>query len=157
MSAKIIQLAHLEELAEEELHEGNLVRVVVLDTTESASSEIPGLRTAGVGVHVRAINDAEHILACYLPVASIQLFNGRREGDPTWQAYDRAWEKAEALKARVVAYLQDIAAEKGFTVRASGVIDLGATRPLPATWKSDPARLAGPDVAWPTSRVGMTA
>jgi hypothetical protein len=138
MPAHVIQLARLEEFAQEELHEGNLVRVVVLDVTESASSEIPGLRTAGVGVHVRAINDAGHILACYLPVASIQLFNVRREGDPTWQAYDRAWEKAEALRERVLAYLRDTGAAKGFGVRASGVIDLSATRPLHATWKSDP-------------------
>lgn len=140
MTTKVIQLAQLEELVEEDLHEGNLVRVVVLDSTESVSSEIPALRTAGVGVHVRAINDAGHILACYLPVASIQLFNGRREGDPTWQAYDRAWEQAEALKERVIVYLQAIAAEKGFTVRAAGVIDIGQTRPLRATWLSDPAQ-----------------
>jgi hypothetical protein len=139
MPANVIQLARLEELVEEELHEGNLVRVVVLDITESASAEIPGLRTASVGVHVRAINDVGHVLACYLPVASIQLFNGRREGDPTWQAYDEAWEIAEALKQRVLTYLRDIGATKGFGVRASGVIDLGATRPLHATWKSDPA------------------
>jgi hypothetical protein len=144
MSPKVIQLARLEEFVQEELHEGNLVRIVVLDITESVSSQIPALRTAGVGVHVRAINDDGHILACYLPVASIQLFNGRRAGDPTWQAYDEAWEKAEALKERVVAYLQDVAAEKGFTVRAAGVIDLGEARPLRATW-NDPALVAKPE------------
>jgi hypothetical protein len=71
-------------------------------------------------------------------VASIQLFNGRRDGDPTWQKYDEAWEKAEALQERVIAYLEQVAAEKGFTVRAAGVIDLGETRPLRATWRSDP-------------------
>ena len=147
MPANVIQLAQLEEFVQEKLREGNLVRVVVLDITESVSSQIPGLRMAGIGVHVRAINDDGHVLACYLPVASIQLFNGRREGDPTWQAYDAAWEKAEALKERVIAYLQDIAAEKGFTVRAAGVIDIGQVRPLRATWKSDPARRAGPDAA----------
>jgi hypothetical protein len=145
--ANVIQLAQLEEFVREVLHGGNLVRVVVLDVTESTSAQIPGLRTAGVGVHVRAINDDGHVLACYLPVANIQLFNGRREGDPTWQAYDEAWEKAEALKERVIAYLQDIAAEKGFTIRAAGVIDIGQTRLLRATWKSDPARRAGPGAA----------
>lgn len=90
---------------------------------------------------------AGQILACNLPVASIQLFNGRREGDPTWQAYDEAWDKAEALKERVIAYLEQVAAEKGFAVRAAGVIDASAgsaqaideTRPLRATWRSDPA------------------
>jgi hypothetical protein len=138
MSAKVIQLAQLEEFVQEDLHEGNIVRVVVLDITESVSSEIPGLRMAGVGVHVRAMNDEGHILACYLPVACIQLYNGRREGDPTWQTYDEAWKKAESLKERVIAYLQRIAAEKGLTVRADGVIDIGETRPLRATWKSDP-------------------
>ena len=144
MSTKIVlQFGKLEEFVQEDLHHGHVVRVVALDITESVSSQIPGLRTAGIGVHVRAINDAGQILACYLPVASIQLnnsqlSNGRREGDPTWQAYDEAWDKAEALKERVIAHLEQVAAEKGFTVRAAGVIDMGETRPLRATWRSDP-------------------
>jgi hypothetical protein len=71
-------------------------------------------------------------------VARIQLYNGRREDDPTWEAYDEAWKKAEALKERVIAYLRRIAVEKGLTVRAAGVIDIGEVRPLRATWKSDP-------------------
>ncbi len=147
MSTKIaLQFGKLEEFIQEDLHHDNVVRVVALDITESVSSQIPGLRMAGIGVHVRAINDAGQILACYLPVASIQLHNfqlsnGRREGDPTWQAYDEAWDKAEALKERVIAYLEQVAAEKGFAVRAAGVIDLGETRPLRATWVSDPILL----------------
>ena len=147
MTSKIaLQFGKLEEFIQEDLHHGNVVRVVALDITESVSSQIPGLRMAGIGVHVRAINDAGQILACYLPVASIQLHNfqlsnGRREGDPTWQAYDEAWDKAEALKERVIAYLEQVAAEKGFAVRAAGVIDLGETRPLRATWVSDPILL----------------
>src|SRR5690606_28364408 len=141
-----LQFGKLEEFIQEDLHHDNVVRVVALDITESVSSQIPGLRMAGIGVHVRAINDAGQILACYLPVASIQLHNlqlsnGRREGDPTWQAYDEAWDKAEALKERVIAYLEQVAAEKGFAVRAAGVIDLGETRPLRATWVSDPILL----------------
>jgi hypothetical protein len=135
---KVIQFGKLEEFVEEELGEGNVVRVVVLDVTVSVSSKIPGLRTASVGVHVRTINDAGQILACYLPVTAIELYNGRREGDPTWQAFDQAWDKAVALKERVIAYLQSLAAEKGFILRTAGVIDMGQTRPLPATWKSDP-------------------
>jgi hypothetical protein len=89
---------------------------------------------------VRAINEAGHILACYLPVARLQLYNGRRAGDPTWEQYDLAWEKAEALKERVMAFLQEAAAGRGFTVCGAGVIDLGQARPLSATWPSDPAR-----------------
>lgn len=123
MSKQIIQFGTLEAFTAEALGEGAVIRVVALDITESVSSQIPGLRTASVGVHVRAINDAGHILACYLPVAQVQLFNGRREGDPTWQQYDEAWEKAKALKKRVTAYLEQVAAEKGFAVRAAGVID----------------------------------
>jgi hypothetical protein len=136
---QVIQFAKLEEFVQEQLNRGAIVRVVVLDITESASSQIPGLRLAGVGVHVRAVNGEGQILACYLPVAHIQLYNGRREGDPTWQEYDEAWDKAEALKGRVLAFLEVLAAEKGFTVRAAGVIDMGETRPLRATWLSDPA------------------
>lgn len=143
MSTKIVlQFGKLEEFIQEDLRHGNVVRVVALDITESVSSQILGLRMAGIGVHVRAINNAGQILACYLPVATIQLFNGRREGDPTWQKYDAAWEKAEALKERVIAYLQEVATEKGFTVSGAGVIDMGEIRPLRATWQSDPA-LAG--------------
>lgn len=142
MKTHVIQFGQLEEFVAEPSCRDSVVRVVALDVTESVSAQIPGLRTASVGVHVRAINDDGHILACYLPVATIQLFNGRREGDPTWQQYDAAWGKAEALKERVIAYLQKVATEKGFAVRAAGVIDIGETLPLRATWKSDPA-LAG--------------
>jgi hypothetical protein len=138
MKTHIIQFGQLEELAQEDLGWGNLVRVVVLDVTESVSGQIPGLRLAGVGVHARAINNAGQILACYLPVAHIQLYNGRRDGDPAWQAYDEAWNEAKALQERVIAYLGQVAAERGFTVRAAGVIDPGETRPLRATWSSDP-------------------
>jgi hypothetical protein len=94
----VIQFGQLEQFVAEPSCQGSVVRVAALDVTESVSSQIPGLRTASVGVHVRAINDVGHILACYLPVAQVQLFNGRRQGDPTWQKYDEAWEKAEALK-----------------------------------------------------------
>jgi len=128
MSAQVIQLAHLEELLQGELRAGDVVRVVVLDVAESVSRQVPGLRLTSIGVHVRAVNAAGHILACYLPVTEIQLYNGRREGDPTWQQYDDAWERAEALKERVVAYLQATA----------GVIDLGEVRPLHGAWTSDP-------------------
>ncbi|MCP4420274.1 MAG: hypothetical protein GY805_27020, partial [Chloroflexi bacterium] len=72
------------------------------------------------------------------------LFNGRREGDPTWEQYDKTWQKAEALKDRLVAYLQKTATEKGFTVSTAGVIDLGEVRPLQATWLTDPV-LREPD------------
>ena len=130
MKNHIIQFDKLDELVAE-LNQSNLVRVVTLDISESVSSQIPGLRQVSVGVHVRTIHEDGHILACYLPVAMIQLFNGRREGDPTWQKYDAAWEKAEALKERVIVYLQDVAVKKGFTVCAAGVIDMGGTRPLP--------------------------
>lgn len=110
---------------------------MVREISEGVSVQIPDLRQVSVGVHVRTINSDEHILACYLLVATVQLYNGRREGDPTWQQYDEAWEKAEALKERVIAYLEQGAAEKGFTVRVAGVIDMGETRPLHATWDSD--------------------
>jgi len=142
MTKQIIQFGTLEAFVAEKLGDGAIIRIVALDITESASSQIPGLRMAGIGVHVRAINDAGHILACYLPVAQMQLYNGRREGDPTWQQYNAAWEKAEALKERVIDYLQNVAAEKGFTVRAVGVIDMGEVRPLRATWQSDPTLTA---------------
>jgi hypothetical protein len=140
MSTEIaLQFGKLEEFVQEVLRRGSVVRVVALDITESVSSQIPSLRTAGIGVHVRAINDDGQILACYLPVARIQLYNGRNEADPVWREYDKAWDKAEALKERVIAYLEQVAAEKGFAIRAAGVIDMGETRPLRATWQSDPA------------------
>lgn len=137
MKNHIIQFGQLEELVAE-LKPGNIVRVVILDISKSVSRQMPDLRQVSVGVHIRIINADGHILACYLPLASIQLFNGRREDDPTWQKYDVAWAKAEALKKRVIAYLQVAADEQGFMVCAAGVIDIGEIRPLPATWPSDP-------------------
>ena len=139
MPRYVIQFGQLEEFTAEPFVPDQVVRVVVLEISEGVSAQIPDLRQVSVGVHVRTINCDRHILTCYLPVASIQLFNGRREGDPTWQQYDAAWEKAETLKERVFAYLEQVAAEKGFAVRAAGVIDMGETRPLRATWKTDPA------------------
>lgn len=141
MNPKIIQFGQLEELLTEPFTPGQVMRVVVLETSESMSSKIPGWRMVHVGVHVRSINDSGQILACHLPVAALELFNGRRENDPGWQRYDAAWEEAAALKKRVSAYLQTAAVEKGFTLRTAGVIDLGDARPLHATWKTDPALL----------------
>ncbi|MFZ1397981.1 MAG: hypothetical protein WAS33_13825 [Candidatus Promineifilaceae bacterium] len=141
MNAKIIQFGQLEELLTELFTPGQVLRVVLLETSESMSSKIPGWRLVHIGVHIRTINESNHVLACHLPVAALELFNGRRENDPTWQSYDAAWEEAEAFKKRVAAYLQTVAAEKGFTLRTAGVIDLGEIRPLHATWKSDPTLL----------------
>jgi hypothetical protein len=127
MSTKIVlQFGKLEEFVQEDLHHGSIVRVVALDITESVSSQIYGLHMAGIGVHVRVINDDGQILACYLPVARIQLYNGRNEADPVWREYDKAWDRSEALKERVITYLEQVAAEKGFAIRAAGVIDASA-------------------------------
>lgn len=141
MNEKIIQFGQLEELLTEPFAPEQVVRVVVLETSESLARQIPGWRLVHVGVHVRSIDESGHILACHLPVAALELFNGRRAHDPTWQAYDAAWEDAAALKERVVTFLQTAAEEMGLTVRTAGVIDLGDVRPLHATWKSDPALL----------------
>jgi hypothetical protein len=141
MNEKIIQFGQLEDLLTEPFAPGQVVRVVVLETSENLARQIPGWRMVHVGVHVRSINESGHILACHLPVVALELFNGRRENDPTWQRYDMAWEKAASLKERVVTFLQTVAEELGFTLRTAGVIDLGDIRPLHATWKSDPALL----------------
>lgn len=143
MNAKIIQFGQLEELLAEPFAPDQVVRVVVLETSENMSPKIPDWRQISLGVDVRTINQAGHIQACHLPVATMQLYNGRRESDPTWQKYDVAWEQASALKERVVNYLQAVAEEKGFSLRTAGVIDLGEIRSLRATWNTDPARLTG--------------
>lgn len=143
MNAKIIQFSQLEELLTEPFAPDQVVRVMVLETSESLSRQIPDWRQISLGVDVRTINQAGHILACHLPVATMQLYNGRRDSDSTWQKYDVAWEQAAALKERVISYLQAAAAEKGFVLRTAGVIDLGEMRPLRATWKSDPALQTG--------------
>jgi len=142
MTKHVIQFGQLEEFMAELFVPDQVVRVVVLEISEGVSAQIPDLRQVSVGVHVRTINSDGHILACYLPEVTVQLYNGRREGDPTWQKYDAAWEQAAALKDRVITTLQAVAAEKGFCVRAAGVIDLGEIRPLRATWQSDPTLTA---------------
>jgi hypothetical protein len=131
-----VQFAQLEELVAE-LKPGNIVRVIILDISKCVSRQMPDLRQVSVGVPIRTINADGHVLACYLPWATIQLFNGRRQDDPNWQKYDEVWEKAEVLKERVMVYLQKVAVEREFTVSNAGVIDMGDTRPLRATWQSD--------------------
>ena len=139
MNGKIIQFGQLEEMLAEPFSLGQVIRVVILETSESLSPKISGWRLVHIGVHVRSINESGHILACHLPIAKLELFNGRRENDPAWQQYDAACEQAEVLKARAVKYLQTFAEEKGFTLCTAGVIDIGEIRPLRATWKTDPA------------------
>ena len=99
MTKQVIQFGQLEEFMAEPFVPGQVVRVVVLEISEGVSAQIPDLRQVSVGVHIRTVNSDEHVLACYLPVATVQLYNGRREGDPTWQKYDAAWEQAAALRA----------------------------------------------------------
>ncbi|MAT98676.1 MAG: hypothetical protein CL608_16155 [Anaerolineaceae bacterium] len=137
MTKHVIQFGQLEEFMTEPFVPDQVVRVVVLEISEGVSAPIPDLRQVSVGVHVRTINSDGHVLACYLPVATVQLYNGRRGGDPTWQKYAAAWEQAAALKERVITTLQAAAAEKGFKMCAAGVIDLGEIRPLQATWIAD--------------------
>lgn len=133
MSVHVIQFSQLEAFAAEA--PSNVVRVTTLDITESVSSQLPGLRLAAIGVHVRTINDRGHILACYLPLASLELYEAVPRGmDSSHQAYDAAWREAEALKGRVMAYLQ----EKGCAVCGEGVIHLHGVQPLPASWRADP-------------------
>ena len=137
MKKHVVQFETLEAFVAEDLGKGNIVRVAALNIIEGRSAALPDLRVVAVGVHVRAINADGHLLACYLPITRIQLYNGRRESDPAWQKYDAAWEKAKTLKERVIVYLKTLAADKGFVVRATGVIDLGETTLLPAIWSSD--------------------
>ena len=139
MTKQVIQFGQLEEFMAEPFAPDQVVRVVVLEISEGVSAQIPDLRQVSVGVHVRKINSDEHVLACYLPVATVQLYKGRREGDPTSQKYAAACSQAAALKVHVIITLQAAVAEKGFKVCAADVIDLGEIRPLRATWMADPA------------------
>jgi hypothetical protein len=145
MGDAVIQFGQLETFLAEPAAAGQVVRVVVLELSRSLTTQTPELRQVQVGVHVRTINEAGHILACYLPVATVALYNGRRTGDPTWERYDAVWAEAEALQARVVACLQAVAGEQGWEIRPAGVIDLGEVRPLAGSWRGDPDRRGAED------------
>ena len=137
MRPHIVQFANLDDFSPE-LPVGHTVRVTALDVTEGMYERVSELRIAGIGTHVRAINEDGHILTCYLPVAQLQVFGRRpRKGDPDEESYSQAWDKATALKTRVCAYLSD----QGFNVR-SGVIHLGEVSLLHGYWSSDPHRPA---------------
>ena len=137
MRPHIIQFANLDDFIPE-LPIDHTIHVTALDVTEGMYEKVSELRIAGIGAHVRAINEDGHILTCYLPVAQLQIF-GRcpRKGDPDEESYSQAWDKATALKTRVCAYLSD----QGFNVR-SGVIHLGEISLLHGCWSSDPHRSA---------------
>jgi len=127
----VIHFGDLEELVEE-LPEGHVVRVAVLDVSEGVSRE-DGIRLAGIGVHVRAFA-SDHVLACYIPTARLQMIGRAVLSDPGGdkQAYAQAWERAEAEGARIREYL----AGRGFDVRP-GVIEIGDARPLAGNWNGD--------------------
>jgi hypothetical protein len=70
MYPHIIQFDKLEDLVAE-LPADHIVRAVALDVTEGTYEKVVELRIAGIGVHVRTINEEGHILSSTLPVASI--------------------------------------------------------------------------------------
>jgi len=120
-----------------ELLDGHTVRVEVLDVTEGVSKDY-GIRQAGIGVHVRAFADEpEIVLACYVPVARLQMMSGAVLSDPGGgkEAYSTAWEKAEAEADRMREYLTGL----GFDVRP-GVIEIGDVRPLAGGWSGSSKR-----------------
>ncbi|MCI0398396.1 MAG: hypothetical protein L0332_34300 [Chloroflexi bacterium] len=135
MQPYLIQFNDLDDLAAE-IPAGHVVRVTALDITEATFDGVAELRIAGIGVHIRAISPEGHLLACYLPVARLQVF-GRppRPDDPTRKEYEEAWEKTKALRQRVSDYL----AGKGFEMRP-GVIYLGDVAPMYGGWSSDPGQ-----------------
>jgi len=131
----LIQFSDLAELCQE-LPAGHTVRVAGLGTTEGLDKRL-GLRLAGIGVHVRAFAPDDHILACYVPAAMVQMMGDTCVDDPggTKGTYEAAWQKARDLGDRVREYL----AGRGLTVRP-GVIDIGEARLLAGGWREDPRR-----------------
>ena len=73
MTKQVIQFGQLEEFMAEPFVPDQVVRVVVLEISEGVSAQIPDLRQVSVGVHIRTVNSDEHVLACYLPVATVRL------------------------------------------------------------------------------------
>lgn len=137
MSSPIIQFGELESITAE-FTTGMIVRVITLDMTEELLN-IPGLRVAAIGVHVRTISHAGHILSCYLPVARVQVYDRSSPDSEDHKQMKIAWEKAEALQRRVVAYLQAEAAHRDFEIRTDGIIQLdGIGRPMRGSWKANP-------------------
>ncbi|MBN1890644.1 MAG: hypothetical protein JW850_21800 [Thermoflexales bacterium] len=134
MSNIVIHFTDLDDLVQE-LHEntaGIIARVVVMDMTETSSSH--GIRLAGIGVHVRAIDDTGCVLSCYIPVRFMQLVcTPQTAEDPNYAEYNAAWDKAEALADQVRDYLT----KRNLCVRP-GVIDLGEVRPLRGSWCNAP-------------------
>lgn len=135
MNYHVIQFGNLEGFVEEPLEQGSVIRITILDISKGISKELPQLRQVEIGVHIRTINHLQQILACYLPVATIQLYNGRREDDPLWQRYDEAWHEAELLKQQVMTFIQEKLQGKGIRVFGTGVIELGTIQFLKATWQ----------------------
>jgi hypothetical protein len=133
----VIQYGRLENLVTDVQH-GQIIRVTTLEMTEGEFN-IPGLRVAAIGVHVRTINHSGHILACYLPVAKVQVYDRSSPDSEDRQQVKAAWEKAEALQQRVIVYLQAEAAHRDFEIRTDGIIHLdGVGRPMRGEWKGDP-------------------
>lgn len=128
MGMPVIQFAELGELISE-LHPGDVVRVVELETVLSQSSVAP-IRTVEVGVHVRHINSEQQVLACYVPTGSAQRW-AERPVPREEEKHREAWDRAEALASK----LRESLGQRGFAVRG-GVIDLGETKLIHGCWSN---------------------
>ena len=137
-SLPVIQFTELEKMLDELSH--CTVRVQVLELSKPLSSQM-SLRQVTVGVHIRAVSNGQR-RGCHLQVGQIDLFNGRREGDPLWQQYDALWEEADSLLGRVVKHLESLMAEKNLTIKTAGIIDFGDTKIINGHWAADPGEPA---------------
>jgi hypothetical protein len=135
MSPKVIQLARLEEFVQEELHEGNLVRVVVLDVTPPRSRPCASwactresLTTTGTFWPAISLWPASSY--------STAVAQAIRPGRPT----TRPGRKRKRSENASLSTSMMSPPRKGSPFVVSGwVIDMGETRPLRANWNSDPA------------------
>lgn len=133
----VIQYGRLEELIAD-IQPQQVIRVIPLDITE-AEFNIPGLRVAAIGVHVRTITPNHHILSCYLPVASVQAYDRSSPDSEDRQQLKAAWGQAEALQQRIITWLQSQIPQHTCEIRTDGIIHLeGIGQPLHGQWKADP-------------------
>jgi len=123
----VIHFVKLDDLVAE-LEAGHTVRVAELDVTESTFKGVD-VRVAGIGVHVRAFDEAGRILSWYWPLVRLQVVGSMYPGHAQFEEYNAGWKKAELAGEAVRAFLESCELD----VRP-GIIGLGDVRPLRGEW-----------------------
>jgi hypothetical protein len=144
MSHLVLQFSQLENLLDEAAGTDRL-RVHTLERTRKSSSSALTQLEVAIGVAVQAVLPNGRILSWYHEIDAFYSFlpEAPAADSPGKLRYNAAWERALALRDRLVTCLR----QREHTVTTDGVVELGVTNFMRGTTQLIPLDNEAPDAA----------